>query len=82
MTISGRYSTGINFLQPIESRAFDGRLSTLPVADVYGHVDALIAGLKVLDEQQIPLIKNLSEMHLLNIQDRNKLENERFKELI
>ena len=86
--ISGRYSTGIGFIQPIESRAFDGRLCTLPVADVYGQIDTLIAGLKVLDEKYIPITDKLSlgnmssKMHLLNIQDRNKLENERFRELI
>ena len=88
VTISGRYSTGINFVQPIESRAFDGRLSTLPVADVYGHIDTLIAGLKVLDEKYIPMDKKIAygnmsyQMHILNIKDRNKLENERFRELI
>ena len=86
--ISCRYSAGIGCIQPIESRAFDGRLSTLPVADVYGQIDTLIAGLKVLDEQYIPTknkvaLSNMSyQMYLLNIEDRNKLENERFRELI
>lgn len=88
VTISGRYSIGIGCIQPIESRAFNGRLSTLPVADLYGYIDSLIAGLKVLDEKYIStgdkiIYGNMSyQIHSLNIKDRNKLENERFRELI
>jgi len=75
--ISGRYAVGSDFAQPVDGRVWSGRLSTIPVSELYGEIDTLIMGLKVLEEKDGSKIEGMSKNSFkLNIDDRNRLERE------
>jgi hypothetical protein len=75
--ISGRYSTGLDFIQPLPAVIYNGRLATIPVGKLYNDIDALIRGLKVIEEKSLPELQTENMAFRLNIQDRNKLEYEK-----
>lgn len=74
---SARYSSGSDFIQPIQAHVYKGQLFSMPVKELYTIIDLFLDALKVMDENPMPEIDTQSQAHRLTIEGRNRLERER-----
>ena len=79
VTISARYSVGLDFIQPISARVFRGHLATIEVKQIYDAIDLVLDALEYIETQSLPEIDSISQAHRLTIEDRNRLELEKCK---
>ena len=76
--VTGRYNTGYEFIQPINSVTLKGRIYSIKVSELYSEIDKVFLALEKLDENNWDIPKTVSQSYRLKFKDRNKLERERY----